>query len=278
MKRYIRLILTLLSAVIAIFGVGCAQPTEDANTVNVYILAGQSNAVGCSNVSEIDEKYNQKSQTVWLYQSGGGTLHNPDNIQTDKVLVRVRAGYGQSATLFGPEVGMAEVLETEFPDKQTFIIKSSWGNTALYDDWRSPSAGTQGKYYTYLLQTVEAGLQEITALGYTPKLQGLVWLQGEKDAMYADMAVEYADNLAAFIADIRAALQVDLPVVLGKNNDDKTVMPYCETVIAAQRKVAEETPRVTLVDTTGFETYDGFHYTGEFALELGRLLMRALLK
>ena len=144
---------------------------ETAKTADVYILAGQSNAVGHSTLSQQVKNQDDKNHTydvvisqddarndtgysdVFYYGATDvmidGTLPNP-------ALKNVKKGQGADGTKIGPELGMAKVLsETATEDNPAVIFKFAAGGTALgaysaqhcseimytnyFGNWASPS-------------------------------------------------------------------------------------------------------------------------------------------
>ena len=112
---------------------------------------------------------------------------------------------------------------------------------------------------------------------------GLLWMQGERDAVFETMAAAYERNLAGFIAAVRRDTgTLDLPVILGEiaprvYNLEKRCFKHAfrEIVQGARQHVADADPRVDLVHTLDLPQRDNLHFDTAGQLELGRRLARA---
>ncbi len=168
-------LLALTAAGIVAASSGAIAPVRAAEqkTADIYILAGQSNAVGCSNLSQTVHGQGDASQTYEsviaandarnksgynnvLYYGVTNVEAKTQNIPSAS-LVSVKLGQGQSAQFMGPEVGMAKILsETHTEEHPAVIIKyaaggvflgdynGSFGNapylfTEQYGNWASPT-------------------------------------------------------------------------------------------------------------------------------------------
>jgi len=222
-----------------------ALTNAPADTIKVFILAGQSNMEGQAVTDLKGKDYNKGKGTLVEVISRPGNaaryahLKNTDGSWRfrDDVFVRYERenqpplqgplglGFAVYGDLhhFGPELQCGHVLGDAI-DAPVLLIKCAWGGKSLYQDFRPPSAGgVTGKYYKLMLQQVRTGLSEVgkdfpTLAGKTPELAGLIWYQGWNDGVNPQTAVpEYESNLAHLIRDIRRDLDTPkLPVVIGE--------------------------------------------------------------
>ncbi len=133
-------------SIAAPFAVCNAQAVEQ-KTADVYILAGQSNAVGCSNLDQTvyngtgvyretlaaDDERNTNGYDNILYYGAVNVLTSEDTLP-DPDFVSVKMGLGQSSAYSGPELGLAKKLsETASADHPVLIIKYAAGGTFLGD-------------------------------------------------------------------------------------------------------------------------------------------------
>lgn len=220
-----------------------AEETAQLKNVDVYLIAGQSNAVGYTKVdsseeqAEIDKdaRYTEGFADVLYYGYVECTKDN--TIPTDMAVANVRLGKGEQSqgktrdgttyATFGPELGMARYLaDNGVAGTQYGIIKYAAGGTAIYDEfksnlgsqygnWMSPSlvakygkgdATLTGLCYSNFLTTVCQGLQAYKAAGYNPVIKGLAWMQGESESQNANNAKIYAELLGTLITDMRKDL------------------------------------------------------------------------
>ena len=172
----------------------------------VILLAGQSNAAGCSrdeylqqNVSpEQYEKYTDGFDNVYINYFASATNES-------HAFVKCEACQGEWGGFFGPELGLAEKLSETFPDQTFFIIKYAWGGTNLYEQWRSPSSGGEvGPLYNSFVEYTKNSLEYLTLKGYDVSVEAMCWMQGESDSLEEQHAIDYEENLSNLVSDIRA--------------------------------------------------------------------------
>ena len=120
--------------------------------VNVVLISGQSNAVGCTQSiyladsmgpDKYDEYVNgypeiQIAFDSWTkdWPATGITFYsqNSSKEKREPAFVKTKIGYGNSPQTFGPEVGIAEALHEKYANK-LFLIKYACGGSNLKDDW-----------------------------------------------------------------------------------------------------------------------------------------------
>lgn len=118
---------------------------------------------------------------------------------------------------------------------------------------------------------------------------GLLWLQGESDASYTqNIAESYEANLKYFIQRVREMTgNPDLPVViarisesnLSENTTDGVVLRHGEIVMAAQEKIAQDDPDVSIIcppDSIGW--LDPWHYDSQTYLDFGIRFAESMMK
>ena len=251
-KRIITLILcisllVLSFGVISVFAADGTSAAADKGTIDVYLIAGQSNAVGYGSgaPNSDDERFTKGFDNVLYYGRG------EKNVSSDFVPVKVGLGKDTSST--GAEIGIASALSDN--GKMNAVIKCAWGATYLYPNltadisktrgtWTSPTylanhtdvdtsvtiasgdfAGNAiaGNMYSQFIKTVTNGIALLKEDGYTPVIKGIWWMQGEAEVYNEAMSNEYAELLNYLISDMRkdvgAIVGVDLsslPFAMGK--------------------------------------------------------------
>lgn len=190
---------------ISLTGLHDTIPYGFGKKATVILLAGQSNAAGCSrdeylqkNVSpEQYEKYADGFDNVYINYFASATNES-------HAFVKCEARQGEWGGFFGPELGLAEKLNETFPDQTFFIIKYAWGGTNLYEQWRSPSSGGEvGPLYNSFVEYTKNSLEYLTIKGYDVSIEAMCWMQGEADSMEEQHAIDYEANLSNFVSDIR---------------------------------------------------------------------------
>lgn len=205
-----------------------------AQQVDVFVVIGQSNAVGV-----------------------GVPAHLPDGF-TLPDRVRLLGGAMRDHDSFGPELGLAERLAAALPDRRLAIVKHATSGTSLHTDWR-PGLGEWddqgfGPEFTKFRNVLARDLAALRGEGLTPVVRGVVWVQGEADARGdapPDAAARYGDRLAAFVRRVRTTVgSADLPFVIVQVLPKPVErMAHRDEIRAAQAEVAQRVPFTFLVPT-----------------------------
>ena len=259
-------------------------PDGEGKRATVILLAGQSNAAGCSkdeylkkNVSE--EKYAEYEagyDNVYInYFASGNNMSNG--------FVKCSVRQGEMGECFGPELGLAEYLNETFPNQTFFIIKYAWGATSLYDNWLSPtSKGKTGTLYKHFVEYVNTSLEYLVSKNYNIEIEGLCWMQGESDSFSTNDGEQYDTRLLNFLSDVRCEFAPyessdGIAFVDAYIADNPIFWVYCDLVNESKKNVAESSPMNVVVDTfdltTALEPIDQpdiAHYDSLSELELGR--------
>lgn len=266
-------------------------PDGEGKKVTVILLGGQSNASGCSsdeylknNVSaEQYDEYNNGYDNVYInYYVTGSNISNG--------FVRCGARQGEAGTHFGPELGIADKLNEEYPDRTFFIIKCAWGGTNLYDQWRSPSSiGETGDLYLSFVKFVNASLEYLESKNYDVEIEAMCWMQGESDSFSKIIAENYEKNLTAFIADIRSEFEEysapdGIAFIDAYISDSQYWVNYA-IVNESKQAVADSSPMNAVIDTISagltykdepVGTPDLAHYDSLSQIKLGHLFAEAI--
>ncbi|MGA2052203.1 MAG: sialate O-acetylesterase, partial [Opitutales bacterium] len=170
--------------------------------IDVYLIAGQSNATGQGYLKNIPASF-KINRHVLLFTSGSPHL-NSGAVPDAWIPLRQAS---ESPDRFGPELGFGNRIQELSPNHPIALIKHAQSGTNLYDQWNpganAADTANQGPQFRIFVQTVELGLQGLRKLGYTPTLRGMIWLQGENDAYDLATASQYGANLAHFIQRVR---------------------------------------------------------------------------
>lgn len=274
-----------------------------SNDIDVYLIGGQSNALGISPIRELSWEMNSKSyKEIRIYAAGQNTK-NPTatgqqlNNNADEWTI-VKTGLGVNSASFGPEIGMAEVLQPFYPLKenkaQAAIIKYTWGGTELWNRWLPPSSYEQGigeraiftriddkragDLYCNFVYTARARLDDLRSEGFNPIIKGMVWMQGEGDATNLTKTQYYGKNLENLINDIRSEFQTDdMPFVVG---EIRSLIPsFRDDLRAIQAAIAKEIPNVHFVSTMDLSVglLDWWHFDAPSMLSLGQRFASVLI-
>ena len=254
--------------------VSATNDLNDDNVINVWLIGGQSNAVGYGKDAPLgakeDSRYYTGFENVLYYGNHEQWKYNEDEfVPTSVGLGRTADNNDVPYTSSGSEIGIANALADT--GEMNAIIKFAYGGTYLYPKqsasvndnaktWTSPSylevhpemdtGANIGALYDLFVTTVTEGLAKLEAMGYTPVIRGMWWMQGENEGMNETYASAYQELLTCFINDVRAELKnitgkdySAMPFVCGnvmRNPADATQYPALATVNAAQTAVAND--------------------------------------
>lgn len=251
-----------------------------ADIVDVFLLAGQSNAVGRGAVSEVTDPSILQDADVMLYHSPGIFSGNPSRTWN---LLRLP---GQGAT-FGPEIGFGNRMVELYPNRRIAIIKHAVDGTSLANDWHpgrnDADSGNFGPQFQTFINTVVSGRHALTVQGHTPVIRGMLWVQGERDAR--SYGLEYAQNLSHLIRRVREQLDTPdmafvhaqvLPLALsGWDFRDEVRQAQLDVDMDSGSPYATDGAR--MVSTEGVRlNSDNLHYSAAGELELGRRFADAI--
>ena len=222
---------------------------ETGKSIDLYIIAGQSNATGHTKFDEtvlasLWKDYKVGSENI-LYR---GRAEYTNNVNTPQVSTGVnevtmwtnaKAGQGKTTAHMGAEVGMASVLSSSYytGDKVCGIVKYAHGGTSIFNstsgenaangNWVPPSyasakglkyEGLTGNLYRNLIDEVSYSIRILERNGYDDiNINGVFWMQGEADR---GNPAEYKTALTCLINDIRN----DLGELVGEDLSDLAFM------------------------------------------------------
>ncbi len=219
---------------------GSMQSAEAADSIKVFLMAGQSNMQGHGRLetgnASVSGGIGSLRYQVNNDPANYGHLVDANNnwatrndvwvwsrhlTETSKATGDLGPGFGVDADRFGPELGFGNVLGDLFDD-QVVLVKTAWGGKSLAVDFRPPTAvadrgGTVGTYYNLILSSYQEALVDIAGQfpGKSIELTGYGCHQGCNDRVNQTHNNEYEGNMADFIEDIRDALNApDLPFVI----------------------------------------------------------------
>ena len=298
MKNILRFLL-LSPMVLMSTSCGKNDTPKDPIPVDVVVISGQSNAVGCtwcdcikrsigySKYQEYSEGYNdiQIAFDSWTKDEDGSFYSQ--NKSKDNNFMKVILGQGNGLHSFGPEIGIADSMHEKYAGK-LFIIKYACGASNLKDDWMKD----QNKMYPKLINYVKTQMQNLEAKGYIPTIKAFCWMQGEGDA-WDGYHEHYYDNTKQFVQDIRADLKdlaagnEELPFIDAAINAMKARWPKYKEVNAAKVQFSEESENNIFIDTNAeglhtnvepFNEPDTAHYDSESQVKLGELFAQSFEK
>jgi lysophospholipase L1-like esterase len=237
---------------------------------HIYILAGQSNMAGAGRTAELPEPLRSCPPNVRLFEDG----------QPRALLWREK---------FGPEVGFSDELAAALPSEPTILLKLAQGGANLAYDWnpdgvsQSPEDTYRGPLYPRLLESLSLLAAHLKQQAEEPRVAGMLWMQGERDAVFDFMAAAYEANLRRFIGRVRSDTgEPDLPFIIAQIcprmidlQAGRFVHAHRRRVQVAQAAVARNDPHAAYVSTDDLPQSDNLHFNTAGQIELGRRLARA---
>lgn len=290
----------LLSLLAALMLGGCAtrETASDPRVIRVLLLGGQSNMQGLGKVAQLTPAQAEPLRDVRFWN--GEAFEALDPRATP---LSFRPGE------FGPEIGLLRQLRKGGDDAPLAVIKhfvSGQGLDAGWDgdDWRgeTPGPGRRtfhpgegaddpniGLHYQSWLARVRAGLDALRKEGLAPEVIGVVWVQGERDAIQPASARRYDANLLRLRERLAADLALPSPPAwaFARVLPAAAGMPRFAAraeLLAAMDRVDDGNPRplnpgVRGARTDGFGTLpDKVHFDTKGQLQLGAALADALVK
>ena len=277
-----------------------AQKQEE---ILLFYLGGQSNMDGFGYTKDLPDSLKTKLKNVFIFH--GNPAEDEDLGGGKGTWETLKPGHGRGfssdgskntlSDRFGIELSFAKKLTALYPNKKIALIKYSRGGTSLdstvarhFGSWEPDFNGTNGlNQYDHFLKTVKQAYAttDIDKNGIKDILipMGIIWMQGESDAVNEKVARDYYNNLKRLMDLIRASLRMDdLPVVLGKisdswNDPSGKVWPYGELVQYAQEKFARTDGNAAIVRSTRYYKYsDPWHYNSAGYIDLGAQFAKAV--
>jgi len=259
-------------------------PLAQADTLDVYILTGQSNSLGTTNLegATFDPgTHLADAQTNFFWSNASTASSDPNNIVLygDSggaiTQLQMQQGAGTSPNFWGPEFGLARTL-ADSGASNVMILKASRGGGG--NGFWLPD---MGHMYGHLLSQIDAGLTAAAAAGHTFKVKGFLYLQGESnnsgEAALAD------DRLHALIEDVQSHINAgysnaatDMYSVAGEIAASLSNANRMLTT-ALQAELAASDPAIGFFTTRDQPLKsDGIHFGRDAKLEIGRRFADAI--
>ena len=247
----------------------------DYSDVDVFIVIGQSNAHGVNawtNLAQSEQDVDRDNNLIYH-----ATLDTdlvtwlPGN--WEQIDPPTNTAW-QFIGAFGPEVGFSDTVKSlvDTGSSTTFtrpvaMAKFASGGTNLAFDW-DPLGGSNYMYDGWV-STLNDFKTKLTNGGYTYNIRGVIWYQGESDAVHSSNANAYEANLTNFIAQVRSDVgDPNLPFVITKI---KYVSPpgFETEVRDAQQAVADNLQYVSILDAANYTFRDNVHLDADSMYQYG---------
>lgn len=272
---------------------------QELKTIDLVIVAGQSNAVGFDAAPEklppsatdqhvhfwwrtgdpLPDEHDSTSQDQWTHLQAQ-PLGSPKKPREG----RQYGNFAQPSGGFGPEIGLARDLVAAgavVADQETnlAVLKVAFSGTSLARDWNPRGIGEEGACYRALIQELKLATASARDNGFELRPRGFFWVQGESDANANDAEV-YAANFRRMLAELRReAGALSMPAFLAVNTKfsggKNAFMPK---IVQQQTMAAATDPYSEYVDTSSASIANNVHYDAAGTLQVGQMFAAALLR
>jgi hypothetical protein len=256
-----------------------------AGTLDVYILTGQSNAMGTTagETPFAPGSHPADAQTALFWSNVSATgSSDPNNIVLygdsggDITTLLMQQGQGVSPAFWGTEFGLARALY-DAGHSDVMIIKVPRGGGG--NQYWLP---TTGHMYNHMVEQVDAALTAAQLAGNTFDVKGLVYLQGESngatEASLADVRLRsLIDGLQSHINATFPGIATAMKTVIGEiaasqSNGNRHL------TTELQKSLAASDADITFVPTGDLPLKSDFlHFGRDEKLEIGRRFANAFL-
>lgn len=279
-------------------------PVED-DKIHIIVLAGQSGARGKAHTADLADEDKEENYDVDIL-SDGLTMPQlskiPETVTADD-LIPVKPGLGDSASEFGPEIGMGKVMATRYPKdgatRKSVIVKYTACGSTFTDHWYSKSlvdddelssklslsqiredknGNATGPLTNNLYQLVDNAVTAIKNEGYEPVIDGVVFCHGEQDAKFEDNMDIYETALKDFIKDFRDYFgMADLPFVISEAATNAA--RYSNKLREIQKSVSISDSHCSFVSTSDLYTnsFEPWHFSAESNIILGQRMAEEII-
>lgn len=273
---------------------GCGAKEDDK--VHLIILAGQSGARGKALNSDLLDGY--ENSDIEIIQDGL-MMPNLNKIPTlikNPEIKELKAGYGDTSTEHGPELGIGQTLASRYQKKngnrRAVIVKYSACGSTFVDHWYSesmlndkeispllnkkqirenPTTGNKvGSLTNNLYQIIDEVKYILEEEGYESVVDGCIFIHGEQDAKEDVNMDIYEKALEYFVTDLRSYVGDDnMPFVVTEavTNSAK----YSNKLRDIQRNITSKLTNTSFVGAKDLysNTFESWHFDAESNMILG---------
>ncbi|MEM6820354.1 MAG: sialate O-acetylesterase [Verrucomicrobiota bacterium] len=252
MKTF-KILLGIVTLPMALVGSGFAKE------IDVFLMAGQSNMVGCGLVQHIQDELKGMSgykKIKYVLLNSGEEEYSGWGPWEEKVRGK------RNIAWFGVDLPFGEILGDKH-EGEYGIIKIARGSTSIVKHWHPDETRTDEKLYDHFVQNAQAAIQDLEKEGYNVTIKGFFWYQGEGDCAPREekAAMEYGKNLRRIREKVREDFESpDLPFIAvrihpQKERWEKHKDKVRDHIVA----VCEEDPKSAWIDVDDLKHLDKVH-------------------
>mgnify|MGYP003393911218 CR=1 FL=1 len=277
-KKSYKTITTLLSICLALFAPALGLAANE--DVDVYLLLGQSNMYGGSELKETYESKPVDERIGYTYFVGTRNNIPPDYIagllQSEGLLSLAPLDFGKRVR-YGAELDFGRAIyryvrDVEKKRPNIAILKFAVGSSSLENDW----VGGEARLAQKLTEKI-AAFREIIAPRGNARFRGIIVYQGESDAATNLYAAAYLRNLNTLINRIRDELgSPNLPALITRIHINNEGRFTCE-IRKSQTEFVLRDRRASIVNVDHLaKNEDNPHYPQSEYRRLGTIYGRMM--
>ncbi len=278
----------------------------------IIVLSGQSNAVGVGHVKYLNRSCSDEKIEEYFngYENIKINYYSHDK-KSDGFTKTSKGCTEIQKDTIGPEVAMAEYLNTKFPGEEFFIVKFAMGGANLMRDFLSPSSGgyynvdefkneydgfidaffggkplRPGWCYNGLISLLRDSIEDLKEKGYDPEIIGFCWMQGEGDSVTLENVNNYRVYFDNFINDFKSEFSAYFKNCVFVDAGISDHWNCHKEMNEFKKEYAENHSDFVFADTIAnglttkyepFEEPDVAHYDCESVIKLGQLFIKEII-
>ncbi|MEM1027858.1 MAG: AAA family ATPase [Planctomycetota bacterium] len=250
-------------------------------TVDVYLLAGQSNMSGQGQADQVPDALRQPHASALIYFA---PLNPPGDARLDRPHARewspLSPGSGDPEGGFGPELSFGHTVAARRPDRPLALIKSEKGGSSLLRDWRPDDFDDPTTFTNLMLRDAANAVEQLYERGFDPRFAGFVWYQGESETRpWCEQPEDYTPALNVLLERIADDLNdgQDFAKVFFRVHPHDQPSPNYDSIRGQLMARADADPLSAWIDTDDLNYPDQLHPDGPSMLIAGDRAAKAIM-
>ncbi|MCF8379206.1 MAG: alpha-galactosidase [Bacteroidales bacterium] len=266
----------LLFSIAIAFFVSTLSASE-LKDVKLFILSGQSNALGAGNAELLSEQYKTRNSEILIFENGQWREMSPYARKAEKFNIEKEA--------FGAELSFAYEMKKRFPNYIIAVSKVAvaggtsivaWDKDIHRENWMEDLKEVANedkaklKLYDKLINDTKESIASLLEKANVNRIElsGMLWLQTERDGKTPETIKKYAPRLKALINNIRKDLDApELPfLIMDAHINRQNLSDHQKMLTEVQKNIIG----VRIIKSDDLPSYEGVHFNSEGVMELGK--------